>query len=285
MLKTSAWPTLRRWFTCSLLTSFVVFFKWGSWERSFISLIFLCVCLFCWWKDISREGRRGEYSPLVVDGLKGGMLLFIFREVCFFASFFWCFFHNSLRPDIQIGQVWPPVALKVFSPFQIPLLNTLILLSRGVTITWSHHSLVGSKNFFNSLLMTILLGGYFSFLQGFEYFRSFFTIRDRIYGAVFFIATGFHGIHVIVGSIFLLICLFRSRGFNNISLLGFELAAWYWHFVDVVWIFLFSFLYWWGCSEYFFWFEVKYCPRLFWGQKYFKYFLIAIKRFCSNYFF
>jgi len=249
LLKFSYWPIAGGLYALCLFSSFLGFFKWGSWVYMRFPLFFLVIARISWWMDVSKEGRRGDYTPLIVDGLKGGIILFIFREICFFASFFWTFFHNSFNPDIQIGLLWPPVALKVFRPFQIPLLNTLILLGRGATVTWSHHHLIGGEEFKFPLLFTIFLGVYFTFLQGFEYLTAFFTIRDRIYGSVFFIATGFHGLHVLVGSIFLITCFFRSNTFHVLSLLGYEIAIWYWHFVDVVWIFLFSFIYWWGCSE------------------------------------
>lgn len=252
MLKPSAWPFLSRIFTLRLLRSFVVFFKYGALFGVYVTLIFVIISSFRWWNDISAEGRSGEYTPLVVDGLKRGMILFIFREICFFASFFWTFFHCSLNPDIHVGEVWPPISIKVFNPFSIPLLNTLILLGRGATVTWSHHFLLGGQNFRPALLFTIGLGIYFSFLQGFEYISAFFTMRDRVYGSIFFMATGFHGTHVLVGTIFLTFCALRIGTFHTNSHLGYELAIWYWHFVDVVWIFLFSFIYWWSCSEIFF---------------------------------
>lgn len=211
------------------------------------SFILISIISILWWKDVSYEGQGGEYRPLVQDGLKSSIILFIFREVCFFASFFWTFFHRSLNPNIEIGVMWPPFSLIVFNPFHIPLLNTLILLGRGATVTWSHHNLMGGVEFKTSLLVTIFLGVFFLFIQSFEYYRAGFTISDSVYGSIFFIATGFHGIHVLVGTAFLIIIFFRSNIFNSFFFLGYELAIWYWHFVDVVWIFLFSFIYWWGC--------------------------------------
>ena len=247
LLKYSGWPFYRSVSAFSLLTSFVIFFKYGSLFAVITNLILLTVRRSAWWNDVSGEGRGGEYTPLINDGLKRGMILFIFREVCFFASFFWTFFHCSLNPDVSIGEVWPPLHLKTFNPFSIPLLNTIVLLGRGATVTWSHHNLLGGKVFNVSLVFTVFLGVYFRLLQGYEYLRAFFTVSDRVYGSVFFMATGFHGIHVLVGSIFLLACLIRRSSFNSHSHLGYELAIWYWHFVDVVWIFLFRFIYLWRC--------------------------------------
>lgn len=166
--------------------------------------------LFVWWKDVGRERLSGEYSPVILDGLKLGMLIFILREVCFFLAFFWTFFHSSFSPASELGGLWPPFYLEVFNPFGGPLLNTLILLSSGVSVTWSHHSLVGNRNWSVSWIVTILLGLYFTFLQGVEYSLSSFSISDSVYGSTFFIATGFHGVHVLVGSLFLLVCLGRA---------------------------------------------------------------------------
>jgi len=181
--------------------------------------------------------------------LKLGIILFITSEVFFFVSFFWGYFHRRLSPNIDIGQIWPPYFINSFNPINVPLLNTIILLSSGVSVTWSHHAILKNQmkkaNF--SLLLTVLLGLYFSLLQGIEYFQAEFCIRDSIYGSRFFIATGFHGLHVIIGSTFLLICYIRIKNFEFSSnhLIGFEAAAWYWHFVDIVWIFLYISIYWW----------------------------------------
>jgi heme/copper-type cytochrome/quinol oxidase subunit 3 len=179
-----------------------------------------------------------------------GMLLFILSEVMFFFAFFWAFFHASINPSPFIGGVWPPAFLSVLDPWKVPLLNTLLLLSSGATVTWAHHSIVfGSKtNAFLALVSTVFLASIFTLLQVFEYITSFFSISDSVYGSTFFMATGFHGFHVFVGTIFLFVCLIRLY-FNHFTRehhFGFEAAAWYWHFVDVVWLFLFITIYWWG---------------------------------------
>jgi len=216
-----------------------------------INIIFLILISWNWWRDIVRESSfEGKHTKEVIIGLKLGITLFITSEVFFFASFFWRFFHSSLSPDIFIGQTWPCKGIKSFNPIGIPLINTIILLSSGITLTSSHHFLIiGKKKISNLLLLlTIFLGVYFSFLQFIEYKEASFTISDSIYGSTFFIATGFHGIHVLIGTIFLLCCFLRRRKnhFSSYHHFGFEAAAWYWHFVDVVWLFLYICIYWIG---------------------------------------
>jgi len=176
--------------------------------------------------------------------------IYYFRGIFFFLSFFWGFFHSSLSPSIEIGIIWPPMGINPFNAMQIPLLNTIILLSSGFTVTWAHHALIENniKVVNSRLLITVILGIYFSSLQAMEYIEAPFSIADAVYGASFFMATGFHGIHVLIGTIFLLICLIRrtKNHFSKAHHFGFEAAAWYWHFVDVVWLFLYINLYWWG---------------------------------------
>jgi cytochrome c oxidase subunit 3 len=169
-------------------------------------------------------------------------------------SFFWAFFHSRLAPSIEIGILWPPKNISAFNPFQIPLLNTIILLSSGISVTWAHHSLIENnhRQTKKRLLITIIIGIYFRMLQAYEYWEAPFSFADSVYGSTFFIATGFHGLHVIIGTTFLAVCLYRlsSFQFSFKHHFGFEAAAWYWHFVDVVWLFLFIRIYWWG--SYFF---------------------------------
>lgn len=176
------------------------------------------------------------------------MLLFILREVCFFSGFFWRFFHYSFSPAVECGLLWPPFSLISINPFGVPLLNTVVLLRSGVTVTWCHIQLLTNERSELSLFLTLILGFYFTLLQLFEYKSRFFSIRDSVFGSIFFIATGFHGIHVIVGSLFLLVCLIRilKIRFSVFNHLGFEFSIWYWHFVDVVWLFLYTFVYQWG---------------------------------------
>lgn len=204
-----------------------------------------------WWRDVGIEGRdSGFHTSFVENGLRFGILIFITSEVIFFVRFFWAFYHIRLSPALEIGGVWPPIGVETFDAFQVPLLNTIVLLSSGVRVTWAHHSLIAINHSRAKLglIITIILGIYFTFLQAFEYFEASFSIADRSFGSTFFIATGFHGIHVIVGTTFLGVCLFRIKKgkFRGGHHFGFEAAAWYWHFVDVVWLFLYLSLYWWG---------------------------------------
>nr|UGS80391.1 cytochrome c oxidase subunit III [Lachesilla picticeps] len=216
-----------------------------------IGLLTMILTMIQWWRDVIRESTfQGNHSIKVAKSMQWGMILFITSEVFFFISFFWAFFHSSLSPNIEIGMNWPPMGISAFNPLQIPLLNTMILLSSGASITWAHHALL--KNKFSqtstALTITIILGLYFSALQLFEYIEASFTIADSIYGSTFFMATGFHGLHVIIGTLFILISFIRHLKiqFSSTHHFGFEAAAWYWHFVDVVWLFLFISIYWWG---------------------------------------
>ena len=227
-----------------------------------LGLLFTAVM---WWRDVVREGEHeGHHNAIVQIGLRYGMVLFIASEVMFFVAWFWAFFDVALFPGANspelvtrqevTGGVWPPVDLqgKLFDPFGIPLLNTLILLSSGATVTWAHHALRQNdrKNFLIGLGLTILLGITFTGLQAFEYKIAEFSFDEGIYSSTFFMATGFHGAHVIIGTIFLLVCFFRGLAghFKPDHHIGFEAAAWYWHFVDVVWLFLFTFVYWWTAT-------------------------------------
>lgn len=216
-----------------------------------LSLVLIILVVVVWWRDVIRERTfQGFHLEVVIKGLVVGILLFIVSELFFFVSFFWTFFHSRLVPTIELGALWPPFGIETFNPFQVPLLNTVILLSSGVRVTWAHQSLLSGdkEGAFKSLGVTWGLGLYFLLLQGFEYFTAGFGIRDSVFGSVFFVATGFHGLHVIIGSLFLFVIWMRvfighlSRKHH----FGFEAAAWYWHFVDVVWLFLFSVVYWWG---------------------------------------
>nr|NP_943692.1 cytochrome c oxidase subunit 3 [Chara vulgaris]AAP92175.1 cytochrome c oxidase subunit 3 [Chara vulgaris]WAK98793.1 cytochrome c oxidase subunit 3 [Chara vulgaris] len=207
--------------------------------------------MFVWWRDVIRESTyEGYHTSVVQVGLRYGMILFIVSEVMFFVAFFWAFFHSSLAPTVEIGAIWPPKGIDVLDPWGIPFLNTLILLSSGAAVTWAHHAILAGlkQQALYGILATILLALVFTAFQGMEYVEAPFTISDGIYGSTFFLATGFHGFHVIVGTIFLIICCVRQYmgHFTRRHHFGFEAAAWYWHFVDVVWLFLFVSIYWWG---------------------------------------
>ncbi|QLC25245.1 cytochrome c oxidase subunit 3 [Parasphingopyxis algicola] len=206
--------------------------------------------MFSWWVDVIREANGGDHTPVVQLHLRYGMILFIASEVMFFVGWFWAFFNGALFPPEAIGGTWPPEDIYVFNPFTFPLLNTLILLCSGTTVTWAHHCLLNGdrQGLKTGLWLTILLGILFSAIQAYEYSIAGFDFSGNIYGATFFMATGFHGFHVIVGTIFLAVCLVRAYqgDFTPKQHFGFEAAAWYWHFVDVVWLFLFVSVYVWG---------------------------------------
>nr|YP_011004268.1 cytochrome c oxidase subunit 3 [Frontopsylla diqingensis]WPS93643.1 cytochrome c oxidase subunit 3 [Frontopsylla diqingensis] len=247
----SPWPLTGALGTMSLTLGMVMWFHMFNMLLMFLGTLITLLTMYQWWRDISREATfQGLHTFNVSKGLRYGMILFIVSEILFFFSFFWAFFHSSLSPSIELGSMWPPLNINPFNPFQIPLLNTAILLSSGITVTWAHHSILENNHSqsIKSLMMTIILGIYFSFLQGYEYIEAPFSIADSVYGSTFFMATGFHGLHVIIGTLFLLICWFRlnSYHFSSSHHFGFEAAAWYWHFVDVVWLFLYISIYWWG---------------------------------------
>nr|YP_010852787.1 cytochrome c oxidase subunit III [Gonepteryx amintha]WGL40167.1 cytochrome c oxidase subunit III [Gonepteryx amintha]WHS18933.1 cytochrome c oxidase subunit 3 [Gonepteryx amintha] len=247
----SPWPLTGAIGTMTLVTGLVKWFHNFNMNLLILGYMIVILTMYQWWRDVCREGTfQGKHTILVSKGLRWGMLLFIISEVFFFISFFWAFFHSSLAPNIEIGTMWPPSNIIPFNPFQIPLLNTIILITSGLTVTWAHHAMM-NNNFSQtsqSLFITILLGFYFSILQAYEYMEASFTISDSVYGSTFFMATGFHGLHVIIGTIFLLTCFIRhsSNHFSSNHHFGFEAAAWYWHFVDVVWLFLYISIYWWG---------------------------------------
>jgi len=205
--------------------------------------------MFFWWKDVIKEATfEGHHTKIVQLGLRYGMALFIASEVMFFAAFFWAFFDAWLYPKEATGLVWPPEGIEAMGPYPVPFLNTMILLLSGCTVTFAHHCiLIGDqRGAVRHLAVTVLLGLIFTSLQAFEYYEAAFKFTDGIYPSTFYMATGFHGFHVIIGTTFLIVCLFRAmKGhFKPDHHFGFEAAAWYWHFVDVVWLFLFTFVYW-----------------------------------------
>ena len=210
------------------------------------------VTMYSWWANVIREGKSGDHTPVVQLHLRYGMILFIASEVMFFVAWFWAFFSSSLFPSAMeaVGGQWPPKGVEVLDPFGFPLLNTMILLCSGTTVTWAHHALIHGdrEGLKKGLIATILLGMLFTSIQAYEYIHAPFAFKGNIYGATFFMATGFHGFHVLVGTIFLIVCLLRAQkgDFTPRAHFGFEAAAWYWHFVDVVWLFLFVSIYVWG---------------------------------------
>nr|QXG19050.1 cytochrome c oxidase subunit III [Drosophila americana] len=247
----SPWPLTGAIGAMTTVSGMIKWFHQYDTSLFFLGNIITILTVYQWWRDVSREGTyQGLHTYSVTIGLRWGMILFILSEILFFVSFFWAFFNSSLSPAIELGASWPPAGIVSFNPFQIPLLNTAILLTSGVTVTWAHHSLMEGNHSQTTqgLFFTVLLGIYFTMLQAYEYIEAPFTIADSVYGSTFFMATGFHGIHVLIGTTFLLICLLRhlNNHFSKNHHFGFEAAAWYWHFVDVVWLFLYITIYWWG---------------------------------------
>jgi cytochrome c oxidase subunit 3 len=250
-VQSSLWPFLVSILLFRAISNTVL---WFSLKVRVLSVLFPVVLLtlvsFLWWKDLSRERMLGYHTHKLEVRLRVAFALFILSEVFFFVSFFWAFYDSSFSPTVELGLTWPPKGIVPLSTYSVPLLNTVILLSRGVTVTWCHHSIM--NNLFTksvvSLLITILLGIYFLFMQWAEYNEAQFSLSDGVYGRTFFIATGFHGIHVTVGTIFLsyVFFLLLSSKLTWSHHFRFEAAAWYWHFVDVVWLILFLSIYWWG---------------------------------------
>lgn len=233
------------------------------------------IIMFVWWRDVIRESTHlGYHTSVVLKGLRMGVVLFIVSEIMFFFAFFWAFFHASIAPNVDLGGVWPPMGINILNPLHIPLLNTFILLISGVAVTLSHHSLclststvdmtklssnyskISSKKFTGyelsvlSLIVTLILAVEFTLWQLFEYAEATFYINDGVYGSTFYLTTGFHGFHVFVGTLFLLVSLFRLLGAQLLKThhFGYEAAIWYWHFVDVVWLFLYVFVYCWSAG-------------------------------------
>nr|ALR49228.1 cytochrome c oxidase subunit III [Ameiurus melas] len=235
-----------------LMTSgLAIWFHFHSTVLMTLGLILLLLTMYQWWRDIIRRGTYlGHHTPPVQKGLRYGMILFITSEVFIFLGFFWAFYHSSLAPTPELGGCWPPTGITPLDPFEVPLLNTAVLLASGVTVTWSHHSLMQGerKQPVQSLTLTISLGFYFPALQAMEYYEAPFTNADGVYGSTFFVATGFDGLHVIIGSTFLAFCLLRQiqSHFTSQHHFGFVAAGWYWHFVDVVCLCLYVCIYWWG---------------------------------------
>lgn len=249
----SPWPIFAS-LSCLILTFGGVIYIHNFIGGNYILTLGFVIVLFTiavWWRDVVREGTfQGHHTEAVVRGLRYGIILFIASEVIFFVAFFWAFFHSALVPTIEVGSVWPPLGIQVIDAYDVPLLNTLILLTSGATLTWAHHAIVAGKNeqTVYGLIATIVLAIIFTSLQVIEYSEAPFSINDGIYGTTFYLATGFHGAHVLIGTIFLTVCLVRQiKGhFTRHHHVGFEAAAWYWHFVDVVWLILYLFIYCWG---------------------------------------
>ncbi|MBB3897179.1 cytochrome c oxidase subunit 3 [Roseococcus suduntuyensis] len=254
----SPWPLLAAFAAGLLVTGIILQAHYGMVWPLVLGAAGTLVCMFGWWRDVLKESMTpGMHTSVVRLGMRYGMILFIASEVMFFVAFFWAYFHFALYPEHVSGAtqaIWPPQGIKTFDPFHLPFLNTMILLLSGCTVTWAHHALLHNdrKGLIVGLALTVLLGMIFTGLQAWEYAVAPFPFVDGgVYPSTFYLATGFHGFHVIVGTIFLAVCLFRAIAghFTPEKHFGFEAAAWYWHFVDVVWLFLFVSIYWWGAGE------------------------------------
>ncbi|MCY4431866.1 MAG: cytochrome c oxidase subunit 3 [Rhodospirillales bacterium] len=263
LVSPSPWPVVGAFGALTLAVGGIMYMHELAYGSAVLAIGSLLVAftMVVWWRDVVREAEHeGHHTPVVQLGLRYGMVLFIASEVMFFVAWFWAFFDASLFADEaqQVARVtftggtWPPTGVEVFAPFHLPLLNTIILLTSGATVTWAHHALREGKRsgLIQGLCVTVALGVAFTAVQAFEYAHAPFAFTDGIYSSTFFMATGFHGAHVLIGSIFLIVCLARSIAghFKPEQHFGFEAAAWYWHFVDVVWLFLFFAIYWWGGS-------------------------------------
>ncbi|MEM8915056.1 MAG: cytochrome c oxidase subunit 3 [Pseudomonadota bacterium] len=251
LVNPSAWPILGSFAGGLLALGAVFYMHYGTLWMMLLGFACVFAVMYGWWRDVLKESvKEKAHSAIVKIGLRYGMLLFIASEVMFFVAFFWAFFDASLYPTEATGFQWPPVGIKTLPTFDLPLLMTLVLLLSGTTVTWAHHAILHGDNKDGALALgvTVLLGIFFTAIQLYEYDHAYFGFTDGIYASTFYMATGFHGFHVLIGTIFLFVCWLRTRAghFTEKSHYGFEAAAWYWHFVDVVWLFLFVAVYWWG---------------------------------------
>jgi len=259
ILPPSVWPLTGAVGAITMLGGSVLWFHGSGPWIALIGFVIVLYTMWSWWADVIAESEAGDHTAIVQIGLRYGMVLFIISEIMFFSAWFWTFFKHALYPMGAIEGIkilpatWPPAGIETFDPWHLPLINTLILLCSGCAATWAHHALVHENDRQQmkwGLWLAILLGMLFTTFQAFEYSEAAFGFAGNIYGASFFMATGFHGAHVIIGTIFLAVCLVRVYGgqFTPTQHVGFEAAAWYWHFVDVVWLFLFAAIYIWGSA-------------------------------------
>lgn len=263
----SPWPLIGAISALLITAGGVYWVRGGTSLIAVAGVILMLYVMVAWWRDVINEAEhQGHHTKVVQLHLRYGMILFIASEVMFFVAWFWAFFDVALQPDHPAqylrseltGGQWPPLPSGderfhgTFDPWHLPLLNTLILLTSGTTVTWAHHALLNNdrKGLIQGLWLTVLLGMTFTGVQAYEYMNAGFSFAGHIYGSTFFMATGFHGAHVIIGTIFLTVCLVRAYlgHFKPDHHFGFEAAAWYWHFVDVVWLFLFTFIYVWAAG-------------------------------------
>ena len=257
LVNPSPWPLLGAFAGGTMAIGGIWAMKDGELWLFLVGLFLVLLTMLLWWRDVVREAEHeGHHTPIVALGHRYGIALFIASEVMFFVAWFWAYFDAWLFPKEATGYQWPPIGVEVFEPFGLPFLNTLVLLLSGCTVTWAHHALREGdrRGTLIGLALTIFLGAAFTALQAFEYSHAAFSFaweegnapgEGGIYSSTFFMATGFHGAHVIIGTLFLIVCFFRAYlgHFKPDHHFGFEAAAWYWHFVDVVWLFLFTFVY------------------------------------------
>lgn len=269
LIDPSPWPLIASFSAMTMFVGLAIFMDSAPGTGGFHAGIGLCALgtlgvlamMYIWWRDVIKEGRvDNDHTPVVRKGLRLGMALFIVSEVMFFFAFFWSYFKAWLSPTLrydgdtplnseQVAQgVWPPAGIETLDAWDLPFINTLILLLSGTTVTWAHYAVLNGMRCeaIKALSITVALGVIFSLLQALEYSHALFGLSDGVYAANFYMATGFHGAHVLIGTIFLAICLVRIKRNHMMppeGHLGFEFAAWYWHFVDVVWLFLFMFVY------------------------------------------
>lgn len=253
MVDLSPWPLLTSLAVLCMMIGAVLYFNGIVHGGLLLSsgLIATTSAFILWFRDVSTEGTYlGHHTLLVQKGLTLGVGLFIVTEVFFFLTIFWAYFHSSLSPTVELGASWPPAGIEPLNPFAIPLLNTILLLSSGATVTYAHHALIEGDRSATLLggVLTIILASVFTALQGVEYVNAGFTIADGAYGSCFFFGTGFHGFHVIIGTLFIGVALYRIMTYQltDFHHVGFESSILYWHFVDVVWLFLYVSIYWWG---------------------------------------
>nr|AGN73940.1 cytochrome c oxidase subunit III [Aphis glycines]AGW80615.1 cytochrome oxidase subunit III [Aphis glycines] len=251
ILNLSPWPILMAFNTFNLMISNIMTMNFKFNLILLINFLMIIMISMLWWRDVIRESTfQGNHNFFIMNLIKFSMILFIISEMFLFISFFWNFLHNSLAPSIELGLNWPPKNISFFNPLLIPLLNTIILLTSSFTITLTHFYLLNNSKKKTIIFMnlTIILSIYFLMLQMLEYNQATFTFSDSIFGSSFYMATGFHGLHVIIGTIFLMTNLMRmlKLHFSFIHHIKFELAAWYWHFIDIIWLFLYMTFYWWN---------------------------------------
>jgi cytochrome c oxidase subunit 3 len=251
LVEPSPWPITASVALLTTTLAGVLKFQGLASTNLWLGLLGILLTMALWFRDMTLEGTfMGYHTKAVQRGLTVGFLLFVVSEVFFFISWFWGFFHSALAPTVELGSSWPPAGVEAIDAWELPLVNTVLLLTSGATVTWAHHSLIAGRSVQVriGLFWTILLALAFTLVQAYEYATAPFTISDGVFGSCFFMLTGFHGLHVIVGTIFLIVCALRvlNGHFTGHHHLGFEASILYWHFVDIVWLFLFIFVYWWG---------------------------------------